>query len=91
MKGDEEYKEMFSCILTDLFRSVSNTSPRLCELGLVCVDTITKLISCLLDYRSVISSEDNINNRMSCNVNILNFYQEIKREEMKVSHPFGQL
>jgi hypothetical protein len=35
------------------------------------VETISKLLSNLLDYRSVIQSEDNINNRMICTVNIL--------------------
>ena len=57
--------------LGDLFRHVKKTNPRLCEVGLIFVETITKLLSRLLDYRSVISSEDNLNNRMSCNVNIL--------------------
>merc|ERR1712226_1825262 len=56
MKGDEEYKDLFSQILGDLFRQVKKTNPRLCEVGLIFVETITKLLSRLLDYRSVIPS-----------------------------------
>jgi len=83
MKGDEEYKELYSKILREKFLQEQRINARLCEVGLIFVETITKLLSRLLDYRSVIQSEDNINNRMSCTVNILNFYQDIKREEMK--------
>lgn len=83
MKGDEEYKELFSQMLTQKFVQEKKNNPRLCEVGLLFVETISKLLSRLLDYRSVILSEDNINNRMSCTVNILNFYQDIRREEMK--------
>ncbi|XP_012553779.2 dedicator of cytokinesis protein 1 isoform X1 [Hydra vulgaris] len=82
-KGDEEYKELFSEILTEKFLQQKQQNPRLYELGVIFVQTIKKLLSRLLDYCSVIRSEDNINNRMSCTVNILNFYQEIRREEMK--------
>ena len=57
--------------LRERFIREEPNNPRLCEAGLIFVETITKLLSRLLDYRSVIQSEDNINNRMSCTVNIL--------------------
>lgn len=83
MKGDEEYKELFHQILSEKFHQERIKCPGVYDRGMKFVETISKLLSRLLDYRSVIQSEDNINNRMSCTVNILNFYQDIKREDMK--------
>lgn len=57
--------------LTEKFHQDRLNNSRLCEVGLIFVETMSKLLSRLLDYRSVIQSEDNINNRMSCTVNIL--------------------
>ena len=57
--------------MTQKFNQERPNNPRLYDVGLIFVETISKLLSRLLDYRSVILSEDNINNRMSCTVNIL--------------------
>ncbi|XP_073095267.1 dedicator of cytokinesis protein 1-like isoform X1 [Manis javanica] len=39
----------------------------------------------LLDYRTIMHDE-NKENRMSCTVNVLNFYKEIEREEMCIRY-----
>eukprot|EP00794_Sanderia_malayensis_P005649 gene5649-6345_t len=84
-KGDERYKELFQEIFTELFQGTRHNLD-LCKAGLSFVDTITKLLTRLLDYRTVTETDDNINNKMSCTVNILYFYQGIKREEMYIRY-----
>lgn len=47
--------------------------------------SITKLLELLLDYRSVMQGDENRDKRMSCTVNLLNFYKdEINRKELYV-------
>ena len=53
--------------LDDLFQQ----EPALTEDGSRFVGLITKLMERLLDYRSVVKEDDNIDNRMSCTVNVL--------------------
>uniref|UniRef100_A0A803TVA9 Dedicator of cytokinesis 2 n=1 Tax=Anolis carolinensis TaxID=28377 RepID=A0A803TVA9_ANOCA len=43
------------------------------------------LLEKLLDYRAVMNDESK-DNRMSCTVNLLNFYKEINREEMYIRY-----
>jgi len=84
-KGDEQYKELFQEILGKMFRD-SAYNKDFSRVGLAFVDTITQLLTRLLDYRIVTETDDNINNKMSCTVNILYFYQGIKREEMYIRY-----
>eukprot|EP00795_Rhopilema_esculentum_P012407 gene12407-3070_t len=84
-KGDEHYKELFQEILGELFRN-QKYIPEFSRVGLAFVDTICQLLTRLLDYRTVTETDDNINNKMSCTVNILYFYQGIKREEMYIRY-----
>ncbi|GCC17719.1 hypothetical protein chiPu_0017657, partial [Chiloscyllium punctatum] len=49
------------------------------------VHLVKGLLEKLLDYRSVISDESK-RNRMSCTVNLLNFYKDINREEMYIRY-----
>uniref|UniRef100_A0A803T5T7 Dedicator of cytokinesis 1 n=1 Tax=Anolis carolinensis TaxID=28377 RepID=A0A803T5T7_ANOCA len=44
-----------------------------------------RLMERLLDYRTIMHDE-NKENRMSCTVNVLNFYKEIEREEMYIRY-----
>ncbi|XP_028391608.1 dedicator of cytokinesis protein 1-like [Dendronephthya gigantea] len=81
-RGDEEYKALFGQILSSLF----SVNPKLCHDGKRFVETITTLLEKLLDYRTVLNSDDSIDNRMSCIVNLLNFYKEIKRDEMYIRY-----
>uniref|UniRef100_A0AAY4DU56 Dedicator of cytokinesis 2 n=1 Tax=Denticeps clupeoides TaxID=299321 RepID=A0AAY4DU56_9TELE len=49
------------------------------------VALVKGLLERLLDYRTVIS-DDSRNNRMSCTVNLLNFYKDINREAMYIRY-----
>ncbi|RXN28358.1 dedicator of cytokinesis 2 [Labeo rohita] len=49
------------------------------------VALVTGLLERLLDYRTVMS-DDSRNNRMSCTVNLLNFYKDINREGMYIRY-----
>lgn len=80
-KGDAQYKELFYKILLDLFTNCQEPD-QFKEDGSRFVGLITKLMERLLDYRTVVLGDDNIDNRMSCTVNVLNFYNEIRKEEM---------
>lgn len=53
--------------LSDLFVS----HPQLSTQGQTFVQGVTKLMERLLDYRTVVQGDDNIDNRMSCTVNVL--------------------
>ncbi|XP_073238831.1 dedicator of cytokinesis protein 1-like [Porites lutea] len=78
-KGDAQYKDLFYKILSEMFNPMP---PQFKEDGVRFVGLITKLMERLLDYRTVVLGDDNIDNRMSCTVNVLNFYNEIKKDEM---------
>lgn len=54
--------------LSNLFEPLS---PEQKEDGIRFVGLVTKLMERLLDYRTVIVGDDNIDNRMSCTVNVL--------------------
>ena len=47
--------------------------------------TVRSLMERLLEYRSIITDE-NRENRMSCTVNLLNFYNGIGRQEMYIRY-----
>lgn len=51
--------------------------------GAAFISSVTRLLERLLDYRSVMQGDENRDKRMSCTVNLLNFYKnEINRKEM---------
>lgn len=53
------------------------------EAGKVFISSVTNLLERLLDYRNVMQGDENRDKRMSCTVNLLNFYKsEIDRKEM---------
>ncbi|XP_026677811.1 dedicator of cytokinesis protein 3 [Diaphorina citri] len=85
-KGDDEYRQLFntmehlSAVLLD---RVQNEDPQWKETGSAFISSVTRLLERLLDYRSVIQGDENRDKRMSCTVNLLNFYKnEINRKEM---------
>ncbi|XP_073817677.1 dedicator of cytokinesis spg [Musca autumnalis] len=79
-KGDDEYRELFSTILLE---KVQNENPIWKDAGTAFIASVTRLLERLLDYRSVMQGEENRDKRMSCTVNLLNFYKnEINRKEM---------
>jgi dedicator of cytokinesis protein 1 len=80
-RGDEHYKDLFQSLMTELCEKHSTMRDQ----GLKLVRTVTRLMERLLEYRSIITDE-NRENRMSCTVNLLNFYQEISRKEMYIRY-----
>lgn len=64
--GDEKYKDLFYEIMSNLCSNHTTIK----EDGLRFVNTVTKLMERLLEYRCIICDE-NKDNRMSCTVNLL--------------------
>lgn len=78
-KGDNEYKILFKDILTEKFESELLFRDE----GIAFVNRVTDLLQLLLEYRRV-STEDDKDQKMSCLVNLLEFYKKIKREDMYI-------
>uniref|UniRef100_A0AAX7U030 Dedicator of cytokinesis 1 n=1 Tax=Astatotilapia calliptera TaxID=8154 RepID=A0AAX7U030_ASTCA len=80
-RGDEQYKVLFQKILLEHCRK----HKYLARTGENFVTLVVRLLERLLDYRTIMHDE-NKENRMSCTVNVLNFYKEIDREEMYIRY-----
>uniref|UniRef100_A0A8C7L8D2 Dedicator of cytokinesis 1 n=1 Tax=Oncorhynchus kisutch TaxID=8019 RepID=A0A8C7L8D2_ONCKI len=80
-RGDEQYKGLFHKILLEHCRKHKYLS----KSGESFVNLVVRLLERLLDYRTIMHDE-NKENRMSCTVNVLNFYKEIEREEMYIRY-----
>uniref|UniRef100_A0A3B3UEC3 Dedicator of cytokinesis 1 n=1 Tax=Poecilia latipinna TaxID=48699 RepID=A0A3B3UEC3_9TELE len=80
-RGDEQYKVLFQKILLEHCRKHKYLS----RTGEIFVSLVVRLLERLLDYRTIMHDE-NKENRMSCTVNVLNFYKEIDREEMYIRY-----
>ncbi|XP_078368993.1 dedicator of cytokinesis protein 1-like [Oculina patagonica] len=78
-KGDREYKKLFKQILTEKFQGGFLFT----EEGLAFVSRVTDLLELLLEYRRV-SGEDEREQKMSCLVNLLEFYKTIGRGDMYI-------
>uniref|UniRef100_A0A663FCL1 Dedicator of cytokinesis 2 n=1 Tax=Aquila chrysaetos chrysaetos TaxID=223781 RepID=A0A663FCL1_AQUCH len=80
-RGDEHYMQLFESILTEC----AHQYPSIFNLVEGFVSLIKGLLEKLLDYRTVMNDESK-DNRMSCTVNLLNFYKDINREEMYIRY-----
>jgi len=55
--------------------------------ALLFISSVGRLLEILLDYRNVLQGDENRDKRMSCTLNLLNFYKnEINRKEMYVRY-----
>uniref|UniRef100_A0A3Q3M374 Dedicator of cytokinesis 2 n=1 Tax=Labrus bergylta TaxID=56723 RepID=A0A3Q3M374_9LABR len=79
--GDERYMQLLETILLDCAAENSTLRPQVQHF----VALVKGLLIRLLDYRTVMS-DDSRNNRMSCTVNLLNFYKDINREGMYIRY-----
>ncbi|KAG9346553.1 hypothetical protein JZ751_006864 [Albula glossodonta] len=77
--GDERYMELLQTILLECAAECPQLVPQVQHF----VSLVRGLLERLLDYRAVMSDESR-NNRMSCTVNLLNFYKDINREGMYI-------
>ncbi|XP_028573324.2 dedicator of cytokinesis protein 2 isoform X2 [Podarcis muralis] len=80
-RGDEQYLHLFESILTEC----SSSYAKIAKTVETFVSLVKGLLEKLLDYRAVMNDESK-NNRMSCTVNLLNFYKDINREEMYIRY-----
>ncbi|KAG8178683.1 hypothetical protein JTE90_011611 [Oedothorax gibbosus] len=80
-RGDEEYKDLFLEIVSRLCENHQTMH----EKGMGFVRTVVRLMKRLLEYRMIVTDE-NKENRMSCTVNLLEFYHEINRREMYIRY-----
>nr|KAF6309568.1 dedicator of cytokinesis 5 [Pipistrellus kuhlii] len=81
-KGDEQYKVLLEKLLLEHFRKhkyLSSSGERFALL-------LSSLLENLLDYRTIIMHDESKENRMSCTVNVLNFYKEKKREDIYIRY-----
>ncbi|XP_052889360.1 dedicator of cytokinesis protein 3 isoform X2 [Anopheles moucheti] len=94
-KGDDEYRELFSTmeqLCLALLERVQTENPSWRESGIAFISSVTRLLERLLDYRSVMQGDENRDKRMTCTVNLLNFYNdEINRKEMYVRYIYKLL
>ncbi|KAL3864490.1 hypothetical protein ACJMK2_006169 [Sinanodonta woodiana] len=80
-QGDEQYMQL----LREILQQACNGASQLREQGLIFVETITKLLQRLLEHRHIVQL-DIKDHRMSCIVNLLEFYSEIGRQEMYIRY-----
>ncbi|KAL0974067.1 hypothetical protein UPYG_G00214930 [Umbra pygmaea] len=79
--GDERYMDLLENILLECALDYLFMKPEVEHF----VTLVKGLLVRLLDYRTVMS-DDSRNNRMSCTVNLLNFYKDINREGMYIRY-----
>ena len=72
-REDEEYHEVFNSLMLDLTQQLEPASQ-----GSVFVSSVSTLLERLLDYRGTLEGEYNRNKRMTCTVNLLNFYKGLQ-------------
>uniref|UniRef100_A0A8D0SWX8 Dedicator of cytokinesis 5 n=1 Tax=Sus scrofa TaxID=9823 RepID=A0A8D0SWX8_PIG len=79
-RGDEQYKVLLEKLLLEHCRKHKYLSSS----GEVFALLVSSLLENLLDYRTIIMHDESKENRMSCTVNVLNFYKEKKREDIYI-------
>jgi dedicator of cytokinesis protein 3 len=75
-------KEIFLIHIFRLLEHVEAENPTWRETGIAFINSVTQLLERLLDYRSVMQGDENRDKRMTCTVNLLNFYKTLNRKEM---------
>ncbi|KAJ6658653.1 hypothetical protein lerEdw1_019813 [Lerista edwardsae] len=80
-RGDEQYKILLEKLLLEHCRKHKYLSSS----GEVFALLVSSLLENLLDYRTIMH-DGSKENRMSCTVNLLNFYKEKKREDIYIRY-----
>uniref|UniRef100_K7FID4 Dedicator of cytokinesis 5 n=1 Tax=Pelodiscus sinensis TaxID=13735 RepID=K7FID4_PELSI len=80
-RGDEQYKALLEKLLLEHCRKHKYLSSS----GEVFALLVSSLLENLLDYRTIMH-DGSKENRMSCTVNVLNFYKEKKREDIYIRY-----
>ncbi|XP_075063292.1 dedicator of cytokinesis protein 5 [Mixophyes fleayi] len=82
-RGDRQYKDLLEKLLLDHCRKHKYLSSS----GEIFTVLVSSLLENLLDYRTIANDESE-ENRMSCTVNLLNFYKEKKREDIYIRYVY---
>ncbi|XP_063609034.1 dedicator of cytokinesis protein 1-like isoform X2 [Penaeus indicus] len=83
--GDEHYREVFK----NMVGALCEEHATMREPGLKLVNTVSRLMDRLLQYRTIMNTPDNsAETRMSCTVNLLDFYSEINRKELYLRYVY---
>ncbi|KAM3924321.1 dedicator of cytokinesis protein 5 [Leptodactylus fuscus] len=82
-RGDRQYKDLLEKLLLEHCRKHKYLSSS----GEVFTVLVSSLLENLLDYRTIANDESE-ENRMSCTVNLLNFYKEKKREDIYIRYVY---
>ena len=86
-REDEEYHEVFNSLMLDLSQQLRPTDTD--SLSAAFVSSVSTLLERLLDYRGTLQGEHNRNKRMTCTVNLLNFYKDdITRQELHTRYVY---
>ncbi|XP_014661425.1 PREDICTED: dedicator of cytokinesis protein 1-like [Priapulus caudatus] len=80
-RGDHQYRELFEATMYELCAQHSVMR----EQGTRFVGVVARLLQRLLEYRTMIHDEKK-ENKMSCTVRLLEFYDEIEREELYIRY-----
>ncbi|CAH2275042.1 dedicator of cytokinesis 5 isoform X1 [Pelobates cultripes] len=80
-QGDKQYKDLLEKLLLEHCRKHKYLSGS----GEVFTVLVSSLLENLLDYRTIATDESE-ENKMSCTVNLLNFYKEKKREDIYIRY-----
>ncbi|KAM8973049.1 dedicator of cytokinesis protein 5 isoform 1-T1 [Pelodytes ibericus] len=80
-QGDKQYKDFLEKLLLEHCRK----HKYLASSGEVFTLLVSSLMENLLDYRTI-ANDESLENRMSCTVNLLNFYKEKKREDIYIRY-----
>lgn len=75
-RGNDEFVENFKQIMKDL---IKGKSPSWEQRGFVMVDSFVELMHLLIKYRKSIEINENQSKKMSCLVDLLNFYKNHER------------
>ncbi|XP_069872785.1 dedicator of cytokinesis protein 5 isoform X1 [Dipodomys merriami] len=81
-RGDEQYKVLLEKLLLEHCRKHKYLSSS----GEVFALLVSSLLENLLDYRTILIHDESKEHRMSCTVNVLNFYKEKKREDIYIRY-----
>ncbi|OQV18060.1 Dedicator of cytokinesis protein 1 [Hypsibius exemplaris] len=82
-RGDSDYAVLFE----EIMKERCNNNSQMRELSLRFVDQLVKQMKLLLEYRDVMTSPDvDIESRMCCTVNLLEYYEGISKREMYIRY-----
>ncbi|XP_076042771.1 dedicator of cytokinesis protein 1-like isoform X4 [Oratosquilla oratoria] len=84
-QGDEHFRDIFQNIMSSLCEDHKTMR----EPGMKLVRTVSRLMERLFQYRTILNTPDNsAESRMSCTVNLLDFYSEINRKELYLRYVY---